>query len=138
VIGPRSERRKIFLGVCVGGREERSVWEERREDVDEGRSGDWLKIGEISKKGSSKILHRRLVSVGFRARIFFIRPSGDPIRRGVTTLNETLAKTDYTPAHTATCICVTRRNLTRRTILTHTGFSPQRQCGMSPKKSSAL
>jgi hypothetical protein len=35
---------KNFLCVCVGGREE------RREDVDEGRSGDWLKIGEISKK----------------------------------------------------------------------------------------
>jgi hypothetical protein len=66
--------------------------EERREDVDEGRSGDWLEIGEMSKKnGRQKILHPRLVSVGVRGRNFFIRPSGDPIPPpGVTTLNETL------------------------------------------------
>jgi hypothetical protein len=57
----------------VGGQEE---------DEEEGRSGDWLKIGEMSKKRSSqKLLHRRLVvwcpsvSVG---EIVFIRPSRDP------------------------------------------------------------
>jgi hypothetical protein len=47
-IAPPSERRKIFLCVCVwavmGGREE------RREDVEEGRSGDWLEIAEMRKK----------------------------------------------------------------------------------------
>jgi hypothetical protein len=71
---------KIFLCVCVGGREERI---EEREDEDEGRSCDWLdwlKIGGISKKkGRQKILHRRLMSVGLRGGNFFIRPSGDPI-----------------------------------------------------------
>jgi hypothetical protein len=46
---PRGRRGgKIFLCVCVGGREEQR--REEREDVDEGRSGDWLEIGEISKK----------------------------------------------------------------------------------------
>jgi hypothetical protein len=85
-IARRSERRKI-LCVCVGGREE-------QRDLDEGRSGDWLKIGEISKKRSSKKFYIDVwcssVSMG---EIFFICPSGDPHPApppGVTTLNETL------------------------------------------------
>jgi hypothetical protein len=41
-IAPRSEEEKFFC-VCVGGREERRNEEKKeREDVDEGRSGDWL------------------------------------------------------------------------------------------------
>jgi hypothetical protein len=82
----RSERRKIFVCAFVrAGREER-----REDDVDEGRSGDWMKIGEISKKkGHQKILHQRLVSVG---EIFSSAPSGNPISPPprVTTMNETL------------------------------------------------
>jgi hypothetical protein len=52
----------------MGGREE------RREDVDEGRSGDWLEIAEISKKKVKKFyidVWCSLVSVG---EIFFAAP----------------------------------------------------------------
>jgi hypothetical protein len=76
------EEKNFCLRVCVGvGRAGRT---KRFEEVDEGRSDDWLEIGEMSKRRSSKNFTS---TFGVRrcpcenARNFFIRPSGDPIPR---------------------------------------------------------
>jgi hypothetical protein len=75
----------------VGGREEQR--REDREDVDEGRSCDWLEIGEIIKKRSSKKFYIDVCCSSVCPWEEFFHP---PLRKpdtappGITTLNETL------------------------------------------------